>query len=342
MTTSIVTVKKNNTALIVAVVLALAGVGAWVYQLVQGMQTTGLGQQIVWGLYIASFFTAVGAGAALLVLTGVSEYISLRPVTSRMSNLCLALSSFVVGALLITLDVGNPLRIWRILTAFSFSSLMTWDFWLLVLAGVITLVYLLSARNEKPQKALGALGIIAGLAVVVVEGWMLSSQVAHPMWGSGLIVLSFLLGAGIAGISIALIAGIANDTVLYWLKIGLVLSLVFVLAEVLTGLVSEEEGLSLVLIGFAAPAFWLQLIVGLLIPIVLLARKIYPLLAGILAVFGVVAEKVWLLAAGAAIPKLAFPQGVYYPTWVEFLAVIGMVALGILIYRLLFLLFKVE
>ena len=77
MTTTTASVKnegKGSTGLVVGFVLAIAGIGAWIYQLGQGMQITGLNQQIVWGLYIAAFFTAVGAGAALLGIAGISEF----------------------------------------------------------------------------------------------------------------------------------------------------------------------------------------------------------------------------------------------------------------------------
>ena len=342
MTTTTVTMKKDNTGLIAALILALVGIGAWVYQLTAGMQVTGLGNQIVWGLYIAAFFTAVGTGAGLLVLTGVSEYLPVIPSEKRVRTLYLSFSSLVVGGLLITLDVGNPVQIWRIITAFKFSSMMTWDFWLLAIAAVVVLVYLLAARGNKVQKVWGMLGILAGMVVVIVEGWMLSAQAAHPMWGSGLTVLTFLLGAGIAGISVALLGDMTNEKLLGWLKVALGLSLLFAVVEVLTGLVGGEEEISLVLTGFAAPAFWLQLVVGLLVPMALLARKTSVGLAAILGVFGVLAEKVWMLAAGSAFPWMPGQQGVYSPSWVEIVAVIGMVAVGVLIYRLLPVLFKTE
>ena len=342
MTTTTVTMKKDNTGLIAALILALVGIGAWVYQLTAGMQVTGLGNQIVWGLYIAAFFTAVGTGAGLLVLTGVSEYVPVIPSEKRVRTLYLSFSSLVVGGLLITLDVGNPVQIWRIVTAFKFSSMMTWDFWLLAIAAVVVLVYLLAARGNKVQKVWGMLGILAGMVVVIVEGWMLSAQAAHPMWGSGLTVLTFLLGAGIAGLSVALLGDMTNEKLLGWLKVALGLSLLFAVVEVLTGLVGGEEEIRLVLTGFAAPAFWLQLVVGLLVPMALLARKTSVGLAAILAVFGVLAEKVWMLAAGSAFPWMPGQQGVYSPSWIEIVAVIGMVAIGVLIYRLLPVLFKTE
>lgn len=342
MTTSSVTMKKNNTVLISAILVALVGIGTWVYQLIAGMHVTGLGNQIVWGLYIAGFFTAVGTGAGLLVLTGVSEYLPVITPEKRARTLCLSLASLVVGGLLITLDLGNPVQIWRIITGFKFSSLMTWDFWLLVIAVLVGLIYLLAARGGKAQKVLGILGILTGVAMVVAEGWMLSAQAAHPMWGSGLTVLTFLLGAGIAGMSVALIGGIESGKLVSWLKLALWLSLLFVLAEVLTGLIGGKEEISLILTGFAAPVFWLHLIVGLLVPIWLLSRNTFVMLASYLAVFGVLAEKVWTLAAGSALPWMPQSQGVYFPSWVEIVAVIGMVAIGILIYRLLHFIFKIQ
>ena len=42
--------------MIASIVLAVIGIGAWIYQLVQGMAVTGLGNQVVWGMYIAGFF----------------------------------------------------------------------------------------------------------------------------------------------------------------------------------------------------------------------------------------------------------------------------------------------
>jgi len=155
-------------------------------------------------------------------------------------------------------------------------------------------------------------------------------------------VISFLLGAAIAGLSIAVVAGTADIRVQDWLKAALWVSLAFVVLDILTGLVSENAEVSLSLAGFAAPFFWFEVIVGLLLPIILLVRKTYLWLAGILAVIGVVAERVWTLAAGQAIPRLALPPGTYFPSLIEFIAVIGMVALGVLIYRLLLMVFKPE
>jgi molybdopterin-containing oxidoreductase family membrane subunit len=320
--------------------LALAGISVWIYQLSQGMQVTGLGQQVVWGLYIGAFFVAVGAGAGILALTGLSEFRPILPTAMRLQALTLALAAFVVGGLLIAMDVGNPMQLWRIVSAFRFKSMMTWDFWLLAVSGVVTVIYLLQARTAQPLKAVGAISVLVSLAVVMVEGWMLSVQAARPLWGSGLTVVSFLVGAAIAGLGLAAFAfPQAGDNLRSFLTGTITISLVLVIAEVLTDLLSGELRTAaetrLLLTGAPALWFWFQLIIGLIVPLVILIRGGSPALAGVLALLGVLAEKVWLLAVGQAEPWVALPTGSYFPSWVELVGVVGMIALGVLIYRFL-------
>jgi molybdopterin-containing oxidoreductase family membrane subunit len=323
-----------------AAILALAGLGAWIYQLIQGMGVTGLGQQVVWGLYIAGFFTAVGAGAGLLALVGVSEYIPKASFVSRQRGLSLALASFVVGGVLIVMDVGSPLQVWRIATSGRFSSMMTWDFWLLAIAGLVTLIYLVISTGHEARRGVGALAILAAMAVVAVEGWMLSMLASRPMWAGGLTVFSFLLGALVAGLGLATLVLQDKTWLPGWLAVALGANLVLVLAEVLTGLLSGSEEAALVLAGSVAPAFWIHLIVGLLIPLGILAAGASLPLAGTLAVVGVLAEKVWMLAAGLAYPWLELPAGSYAPSWVEVVALLGAAGLGVYLYLLIGRLFR--
>ena len=91
------------------------------------------------------------------------------------------------------------------------------------------------------------------MVVVVVEGWMLASLAARPMWASGLTAVTFLVGATIAGLS--LLALLPDDekadkkpakgapALLFSARTGLTWALaaglLLALAEVLTGLVSR-------------------------------------------------------------------------------------------------------
>jgi len=324
---------------ILLAVIAVAGLGAWIFQLTLGMHVTGLSQQVVWALYIAAFFSAVGAGAGLLFLVGLSEFKAFIPAEKRRLGLMAALASFIAGALLIMLDVGNPLQVWRIITAGRFSSMMTWDFWLLVVAGVVTLAYLFLGAKAGGSKLMGILAMVAAAAVVVVEGWMLTSLSARPMWGGGATVISFLLAALVGGLALWILAdaGKPDKAITSWLQVALLASLIVVVAEVVTRVVggsprSVEEVANLALNGSAAPIFWFHLLIGLALPLALLSTSRYARLIAVLGLLGILAEKSWMLVAGQATPWLQLPEGTYFFTWVELLTVAGVAAIGALVY----------
>ena len=65
---------SNGTAWLAGmVVLVVIGAIAWVVQLSKGMAVLGIGQIVVWGVYIAAFFTLVGLASGLLILTVLSD-----------------------------------------------------------------------------------------------------------------------------------------------------------------------------------------------------------------------------------------------------------------------------
>ncbi len=325
--------------LAVLVVLAVAGVAAWILQLTQGMGATGLSQQVAWGIYIALFFTAAGAGAAALALAAVGEFGVALPV-DRARLLLLALGGFIVAALAILFDLGNPLQLWRIATAGRFNVMLTWDFWLLAASGVIALVYLFAGRRPGAgrMQGVGALALVAAAALVVVEGWMVAIQPARPLWTGGTTVVSFLLGAAIAGVALALLVRPAAR-LRGWLGVVLGLSLVLVLAEVVTALIGSDlramTEMRNAVTGTGALLFWLFLLFGLALPLgLLVAGKGAGLVraAAALAALGVLVEKLWLLVAGQAVPWMPAATVGYLPAWVELVSVLGLLAIGGLFY----------
>jgi hypothetical protein len=105
---------------------------------------------------------------------------------------------------------------------------------------LVTLVYLLVAwrgkESGKSYKLLGVLGILAGLALVLIEGVMLALLAARPMWG-GLTLFAFLVGAAAAGMALALVVlgKEVSEKVVSWLGVMLVVSLFLLLAGVVWG-----------------------------------------------------------------------------------------------------------
>lgn len=318
----------------VAVVLVVLWLAGWIYQLSAGLGVTGLGQQVVWGMYIAGFFTAAGAGVGLVAVSVVGAGLGWMAAT-RVKALVLALASFIGAGVLITMDVGSPFTLWRLVGAWRFSSMMTWDFWLLALMFVLTV----ALAYQKPTVRASTLGwatLAVGVVLVVAEGWMLSGLAARSLWGGGRSVVSFLVGAAIGGQGLALLLGAteAEGKLRRGLKAVLWLNLVLVVAEVLSGLVGgSPRGMEEISGVLTSGSFWLQLIVGLIVPLALLQGRMVKTAAG-LAVVGVLLEKLWYLPAGQETPWFqAIPAGSYWPSVIELIAVVGVVALAGLIYH---------
>ena len=53
--------------------LTVAGVAAWIYQLVNGLGVTGMSNSTSWGLYITSFMFFVGLSAGGLIISSVPK-----------------------------------------------------------------------------------------------------------------------------------------------------------------------------------------------------------------------------------------------------------------------------
>ncbi|AFM00247.1 polysulfide reductase [Desulfitobacterium dehalogenans ATCC 51507] len=328
-----------------AVILAIVGICTWIFQLVSGMQVTGLDQGVVWGLYIAAFFAAVGGGAALLAIVGISEFKNILSPVAKSKTLILAMTAFIIGGILITMDLGNPVQMLRLITSFRFQSMMVWDFWFLALCFLAALFFLLKVRKSgNGGKTFGVIAIAAALLVVIVEGFMLSSMAAHSMWGSGITVVSFLISAAIMGCALAMLIMPQNDSIRKILQTVLILSLIVTLAEVFTGALTgnpeTKSEMMFVLSGKAAPFFWIQLIIGLLVPLYLLIKCNKPIAVALLAAIGVVFEKIWVLAAGQASHWMQESLNAYFPSLIEYITVIGAAAIGVLLFVLLMKLFN--
>lgn len=330
------------------IVLGVVGLVIWGTQLTGGMDHTGLNQDVVWGLYIAGFFVAAGSGAGVLFLVGIMQFRPELRAEAWPRLPAVALGSFVAAGILIAMDLGSPARVWRIAFAGEWSSPMVWDFWLLLATTIVAAVYwwrLRSARGEDTSlRPLAVVGMVLAVALVVAESLLLVQLAAREWWAGGLTVISFLVAAGIGGLALYLLTTpkLASAQVITWLQIALAASLVIVLAEVIAGAMSSNtrtrEQINLLVTGAEAPLFWLHIIGGLVLPLALLSWKpnaIAISAAAVLAIFGVLLEKVWLLAIGQAFPWVSLPSADYLPTWSEVLGALGAMALGGLVYLLL-------
>ena len=87
----------------------------------------------------------------------------------------------------------------------------------------------------------------------------------------------------------------------------------------------------------SSPLFWLEVVLGIILPFVLLLvagkNRIAVITSGVLVVLGVFVAKSLIIVAGQSI-TLVLGTATYTPTLVEFGGVIGMIGLAGLLYLL--------
>ncbi|HEX7587066.1 MAG TPA: NrfD/PsrC family molybdoenzyme membrane anchor subunit, partial [Anaerolineae bacterium] len=284
------------------------------------------------------FFLLVGAGSGLVLLASLSDLGALPVLKGLRSPLLLgAVASFVAAAFMILLDVGKPERVVFMLSYPNFKSMFVWDFYTLVISGALALVYFYLGPKVKILPWLAA---VAAVAVVIVEGFILTVSAATPMWHGAVIPALFLIEGVITAVGIVLAA--KNVQMLGGVLAGL-LAVVFALTliEFVTVSYGGEPDVAanynLLVAGNLAPLFWGQLLLGVVVPFVLLVwfskNRTAVVAAAVLAILGVFVTKLDLLVAGQAIPFSGAPVS-YVPSIVEVGGVLGGLGLAGLVFVL--------
>lgn len=194
---------------------ALAGVGVVAYsqQVVNGLQVTGMNDQVSWGLYISNFTFLVGVAAAAVMLV-LPRYVLHELDFSKavLVGEAIAVGALVMCLAFVTADMGGPQRLWHLIPGigvFNFpSSMLTWD--IIVLNGYLVLntmipLYLIFSRyrGREPKKKLYmpfvVLSVAWAVSIHLVTAFLYASQPGRPFWHSALLGPRFLASAFTAG-----------------------------------------------------------------------------------------------------------------------------------------------
>ena len=115
---------------VVALALVVgAGIAAWVVQLKGGMGVAGYNDHAFWAIYIADVITFIGVSyggavvSAILRLTGATW----RAPLTRLAE-GTAVVTVLIGAALIVPHIGNPIRLYELVTHPNLSAPVFWDF----------------------------------------------------------------------------------------------------------------------------------------------------------------------------------------------------------------------
>ncbi len=365
--------RSYSTWIFILFVLSMIGLYAYANQLAQGLATTGMGDEVSWGLYIANFVFLVGMAAAAVMLV-IPAYIfddkDIHKVVI-MAEL-FAVAALIMCLLFITIDVGRPDRLWHMIPFIGVfhwpSSILTWDF--LVLNGYLAInlflvTYYLTSKyrgkelNKKYYLPVVFLSIIWAPSIHTVTGFLFQGLVGRPFWHTGLIAPRFLASAFSAGPSFILIVFIylkskaivnisqkALDRLRVIVTVSLIINLIFLVSEIFSEIYhpSEHAVNMLILLGvkgdsYISVFFWIAVALVLTALLILMTKLRYSnkmlIFAYAFIVIGIWIEKGLGFLIPAFIPSTIGDFIQYVPTLNEILIVMGVWATGLLIYSIL-------
>jgi molybdopterin-containing oxidoreductase family membrane subunit len=357
-------------------ILVLWGLGAWIYQLTQGLVATGMRDVVSWGLYIFSFAFFVGLSAGGLIMASGAEVFgvkSLRPLASV--GVLTAAACVLVAAMTIIPDLGKAQRLYEIFRYPNWSSPLVWDIVIIIVyfAFAVTDLAVMhrrrmaAPRRRRTLRVLAYVGLPAAVLLHSITAWIFGLQISRPWWNTALLAPLFVTSAILSGTAlIALVALVANRfdrlelpretwTALAGLMATAIAVDLFLVGSdyvtILWGNVPRERAaLDIVLPGGSWQwLFWVEWVVGGLVPFVLLVTprfRIRPALlalSSVLVMVGVYAFRIELVVGGMVKPLLHLPpgnavgtyrlgqtsfqfDGIYHPTWVEYGIVTGLTA----------------
>ena len=198
-----------------AFLAAIVGLGVVVYifQLVLGLQVTGMSRDVSWGFYISQFtyFVGVAASAVMLVLPAYfHHYVKFKRV--------IIFGEFMAGAvimcmLFIVVDLGQPQRVLNVLLHPTPNSVMFWD--MMVLSGYLILNLLIGwvtlecERHDvtppKWIKPLVFLSVFWAFSIHTVTAFLYAGLPGRHYWLTAIMAARFLASAFCSGPAILML-----------------------------------------------------------------------------------------------------------------------------------------
>lgn len=199
---------------------ALSGLGVaiFVWQMVTGAEYTALSRDVAWGFFIANYTFMVGV-AASAVMVVIPYYLHNQKEFGKIIALgeFLAVGAILTVLLFITVDIGQPGRMFNILLHPTPNSPFFWN--TIVLPGY-ALLNLVIAWFTLDAQARGLpmprwiwwlilLSIPWAISIHTMTSFVYSGLVARPFWNSAVLTPRFLSSAFASGPALLILLGLA-------------------------------------------------------------------------------------------------------------------------------------
>jgi molybdopterin-containing oxidoreductase family membrane subunit len=201
------------------VVLILSGALAYWDQVSVGLATTGMRDQVSWGLYIGNFTFLVGVAAAAVVLVIPAYIYNWKPIREIVIyGELLAVSAIIMCLLFVLVDIGRPDRFWHLLPPLGHlnfpQSLLAWDVLVLNIYFVLNFVVVThilyrafhgKSYDKRVVVPLVLLSIPMAVGIHTVTAFLFNGLAARPYWNASILAPQFLASAFCSGPAILLL-----------------------------------------------------------------------------------------------------------------------------------------
>ena len=319
----------SKTWIAVFAALTAIGIGFWIYQLINGLQVTGMGNTNSWGIYIIMFMFFVGLSAGGLIVASSGHVFNIEKFKKvALPAVICSTVCIVLAALFVLVDLGGFVRVWRLLTNPNFASPLMWDVAVITIYLVLNILDIIWMRkgDEKKVKVLSCIALPTAIMVHTVTAWIFGLQIGRTWYTAvmGPIFVASAMDSGLALLLLALLLLEARNLfqtgkTLFKSLAGLLATFIavdfyLIICELLTmgyPEAGDAAAFAVMTSGATAPYFWFEMICGILIPFIILVipknreKKSMIILASVLVVLGVFCKRVWLLLTAFAAPYLA-------------------------------------
>lgn len=356
-------------------VVILTGLLFYARQLDQGLITSGMSDQVSWGVYIANFTYLVGIAAAAVMLV-IPAYVFHRDDVKHVVLIGegIAVAAVIMSILFVVVDLGRPERIWHMIPLLGRlhfpQSLLAWD--VVVLSGYLVLsvvipFYMLFSRYQgrEPRQELyfpAILGSIAwAISIHTITAFLFSSNVARPYWHTAVLGPRFLASAFTSGPALIVLAlqVIGRQTpfkvqasviqlMTLMATVALQINLFLLGAELFTDFyfrTEEVTAATYLYLGLdganrLVPWIWSAIILQVAAATILTlhplrGRRVVASIACAFAIVGVWIEKGMGLVIPGFVPTPLGEVFEYSPSWGEVFVSLGIWAFGMLVFTLL-------
>lgn len=340
--------------------LTVIGIGLVIYRLVVGLgPTTNLNDHYPWGLWITIDLFIIPVAGAAFTVSLISYFLGREDYHSVIRPAVLAgIIGYAIVAILLFMDIGRWHQFYNILVPGYInlhSFLEEISLSITLYTGILILevapIFLEKWGYKSPIRWIErGIFLIAGAGIVLSmmhqsslgSLFLLMPHKLHPLWWTPALPLLFFLQAVYTGLGTAAIAIRLTWQALrlpinreLFRRIGqaMTINLMLFAAIKLGDWMGSEEVPLLLNPDIFGLIAWLQFAIGIVLPLGILLSKLVshtsgPFWAGVFALIGTFIDRLVISWVGLAEPSPV----TYFPSWIEIMITIGVIAGGILLY----------